>query len=251
MKLLNLMLATLVLLSVGACGNKNKDNGKNDKTVEDINYSIEGIADITIPANEKTEQELTVTYISGTQEAVSIAIAGMPEKVTAELSKDNGLPDYTSELSIKSDMAEPGEYPLTITATSKSGIVKTFNFTLTITPFIDCGAELAGTYAAYKSCNSGSDDDIEVIIEQKEGSDKDIFIKYEENNIPATIDCQAGTITIPEYVKEGEFDGSPTTLTIKGDGTFDSGTITISVNEVFKIQPSYESNVICTITMQR
>lgn len=244
------MLAVLVLLSAGACGNKNK-NGNNNNNVEQIDFSVDGVQDITVAANETASIELDVIYSSGTQEGVTLSIIGLPETVIAEFSKDNGLPDYTSTLTIEGNMATDGVYPLTLTATSKSGVVKTYNLQLTITPFIDCASELARTYQAVKDCGGVNDEDIELTITQKQNSTTGIIISFEKNEMPATVDCAEGKINIPEYTREEDLGGITTTTKVTGSGSFDANSVTITVTQEFTIPPDYVSYSNCTITMQR
>jgi hypothetical protein len=154
------MRKTLLLLLITAsitCCRKKDETVNNYTTVgsSQPSFAINGINDITF-VNDITYENtlsLTVQYLDSAQENVTLSLSGLPSGINIDTTWINsGIPTFSTTLTVFDTSANgttPGIYPLTLTATTVSGKVKTYPFNLKIQgmPTVFLGR--------YNNCTSG------------------------------------------------------------------------------------------------
>lgn len=79
---------------------------------------------------------VTATLVSAVSQPVSFSVSGVPSGATAEFTTSTCNPTCSPTLNIISTPSTPpGNYTLTINATSVSGVVRTVNYSLNVRPF--------------------------------------------------------------------------------------------------------------------
>jgi hypothetical protein len=243
-------IATVSLLALAACKKNEYDNQTNPNAIA---YTINGVSDVKISSNGgKGTLPLSVTLTSGTQETVALSLSGMPEKVTASFSAASGTPTYASVLTITSDNAKEGTYPITLTGTSASNVKKTVNFNLVIDKPTDCATPMAGNYTGTIQC--GSSPSATSFSATVDGSKLNVL--YINNlsgakQVPATLDCAKGTITLTETISTEPAGAYTRTTKVTGSGTFieaaHSMNLTVTVESSYTGLPPNTST--CNYTM--
>lgn len=228
------------LVFIALCSCKKADSGGvgNDS----YNYIINGVADITIPANSTSNLNLEVKYSSGTQETVNLSVTGLPTGVTATITPASGIPTYTSVITfaVPSGVAA-GTYPIKINGTSKSGIVKEYACNLKVTAVADCAGYLAGTFTGDQQCSS-SGSTYSYKITKDTGINRVLIANTNGfiSSMYAIVDCSNNTLTIPsQTIHYAGIDH-----TISGSGTFTSNYNNIVVEFI-------EDGFSCTFTGTR
>jgi hypothetical protein len=112
-------------------------------------YSVTGISDIMITQNTGSafpvNMPITLTYNDSTEQQVSVAISGIPAFIiygtkvgdpytfTMFTGPWSGIPTFTIPLQIYYNYTAPystGNYPVSVTCTSASGVTRVFTFHL-------------------------------------------------------------------------------------------------------------------------
>jgi len=122
------------------------------KKSSNISFSVSGAQDITLAHDTVNAYlPLTVNLLSGPKDSVTIALTGMPAGVSITPAMLSGTAPYTGSFAITTSHVATGTYPITLTATSKSKVVKTYSFNLVITVPADCASSLTGLYSRTSS----------------------------------------------------------------------------------------------------
>lgn len=211
-------------------------------------FNINGISDIKIPSNGSGDLVLSVQLVSGTQENVTLAISGVPSKVTAEFSTTSGIPTYASILSFTSNDEAAGTYPLTITATSASGAKKEFKFNLVIEKPEDCATPLIGNYTGTVQCDASSPSSTTVNVVAGPDLNTIKIIGQGTAESIADLDCSNGTLVIREKTQNN----SSYSIKITGSGTFISPNIlNVKVKNVYYVGGVEQYTSECTFTLTK
>jgi hypothetical protein len=253
-----LAIAAFALIALSAC-KKNEYGNNNPNTPTNPNalvYSINGVSDVKIPTNGgKEELVLAIAMTSGTQEAVTLSLSGVPAKVKAEFSTTSGTPTFTSTLSITSDDAAQGTYPLTLTGTTASGAKKTVNFNLVIDKPEDCATPMAGSYHGTRTCNGSSTPDPTAFMAQVDASKMNTLLLTAgvlgPNPVPAVLDCGKGTVTLTETNSVVGSGPNSQTIKVTGSGTFNAELHKMDITVVLVITYSGQqpNTTTCTYSM--
>jgi hypothetical protein len=104
-------------------------------------FAVNGITDQTLTTDFLSEaaMNITVTYLDSAQENVTLSLSGLPANIVIDTGwVHSGIPTFGTILSIydtsSTSGAQPGIYPVTMTATTSSGKQKFFKFNLRILP---------------------------------------------------------------------------------------------------------------------
>lgn len=121
-------------------------------------FRVDGIYDLRLTSGENAYFNLPVVYMSGGQQTVRLALSGVPSNIAATLEPEAGIPNFTSSLSIRSNInAQRGTVPLTLTATPDEGDVRTYRFNLIIQDATPCDSVLpVGIYFGGDDCTPGT-----------------------------------------------------------------------------------------------
>ncbi len=178
-------------------------------------FDIKGIEDITIAVYGSRTIDLDVIPKTTAGDTVTLAVSGLPDHITALYSQKAGIAPFSTELTIAAGNGTVlGFYPITITATTRSGITA-FPLNLTITEAPECSAVFVGTMAAVDSCFSGPMPST-VAITKVSGYANRLAIANFAGDPTATVyadlTCGNGIVVIPNQVVG--------TKTIEGIGHF-------------------------------
>jgi len=211
-------------------------------------FNINGISDIKIPSNGGGELVLSIQLISGTQENVTLAISGVPAKVSADFSTTSGIPTYASILSFTSNDEAVGTYPLTITATSVSGVKKEFKFNLVIEKPEDCATPIIGNYTGTVKCDASSPSSTTANIVAGPDLNTIKIIGQGTSEAIADLDCTNGTLVIREKIQ----DNTTYSIKITGSGTFVSpGILNFTVKNVYYVGGVEQYTSECTFSLTK
>lgn len=240
-----LSITTLLVIAVGfsACKKEQPSTNNEPKT----NFTINGVSNLTIPANFSDSLFLNILHVGGDQENVKLTLTGLPDKVTHKFSADAGTPTFSSRLIITGDYATIGTYPLKLTATSTSGVVKNVDFDLIVAKAIDCAGDMAGSYPFAVQCAGGSPNTGNAVVIKEPGTTNEIQIQgVMDFPVKAILDCAAKTITIPSYTDYG----TSYYITINGSGTFLDNYMKFNISYTTFVggSPAYSGNCEYTLT---
>jgi len=126
-------------------------------------FTVNGITDVTLTNGTSyyISMPLTVAYDDSTQETVTLSVSGLPAGVTMDSTwVTTGIPTFSTELSLSDTLdagANPGTYPITITATGSNGGKKSFQFNLNVVSPASCTSNVVGVYSiCASSCFSST-----------------------------------------------------------------------------------------------
>ncbi|MEK7390504.1 MAG: hypothetical protein AAB036_12505 [Elusimicrobiota bacterium] len=99
-----------------------------------FNFSLSNGGNKTVARGASVANTLNASLVSGTAQAVSFSVAGLPSGVTASFSPGSCAPDCAATMTLNaSTSAALGTAPLTVTAAG-GGIARTSAFTMTVAP---------------------------------------------------------------------------------------------------------------------
>ena len=137
-----LRVLTLVSVLFGACAQKTNIIPEHS-VGEDSTYIINGVTDIAMSQLDSVAVEMKIQYQRGKQERISLNVDGLPKRVVADFLPSAGTPGFETVLRLKSNVAEPGNYPIIVKGTSESGSEKSYKFYLSIKNDFVCDTFLA------------------------------------------------------------------------------------------------------------
>lgn len=134
------LIATLILL---ACREKENiipsitqtedSSVVNDTTLfEDSSYVIFGITDYSIKSLESKSIPLEVMLTGKMQDKISLSVAGLPDRTSAELEPASGYTGFGTLLTITTIFTKPGIYPIVIKGTSDRKLTKSYKINLSV-----------------------------------------------------------------------------------------------------------------------
>lgn len=215
MKQTFLLLALTSFMAFSSCDKKTSTPNNPAPTNNAISFNVNGIGEIKIPANKDGTMALAITHVSGIQENVTLSLSGLPAKVTHEFSTGSGIPTFSSVLSLTADMATPGSYQVTLTATSASGIVKNYTFNLVIQEPLDCASNMTGNFSGTKTCQ-GTGNTSTTMTATKDAKLYGLILKLDgiDADIKASLNCENNTFAIAPF--EVQYSSS---IIAKGSGS--------------------------------
>jgi hypothetical protein len=216
MKKIGFLLAALsALISIASCNKKDSGPGNLGGIGK---YAVNGVHDLTLYAGKSAEMPLAITYISGVQGAVTVAIDGLPAGVAATPTVSTGVPSFNTNIQFTvSTLIAAGTHPIKIITSSSAMESKTVEMNLIIKK--DCLDELTGVY----DCTENDPPSFVSNI-YPSGTPGQITITNFGNgvsNINANVDCSSGKIVIPSQLHQGSG------TTVLGSGSFAGKIVTI------------------------
>lgn len=200
----------------------------------------------TITPGGSTTSTVTVNLLSGKSESVTLSVAGAPNGVSASLSPTSETPSFTSTLSITTTSSvSPGQYPLTITGTSKTASHPT-TFMLTVGQSPDFRIDAT---PPSRTATQGETATYQIDIVSLNGFNSQVTLSV--SGLPTGAEGvfttpsgtpnfgSALTITLPTDVPAGSY-----TLEVKGEG----GGLSRTANLVLKVKRAAETSTIQTST---
>lgn len=210
-------IALLSLLILAMLGCK-----KDSKTDNAMQYSINGISDVTFKS-AKQSIAISITHVSGPQEAVNLSVTGMPTGISYTLSTTSGTPSFSTifEISRTSNVTK-GIYPIKFTSTTAAGVAKSVDFKLIVES--SCAEALEGKYDDM----SDPSNPYEYTVSTKSDNPNRLYFYQKGSLTPdyyADVDCTTGVITIPNQPINGS-----TLQSVSGTGTFSFSPKSITLN---------------------
>jgi hypothetical protein len=105
------------------------------RTLFDFSMSAQQTS-VAVPQGSSGSNAITVTYVAGTPQTVTLSTSGLPSGVSASFNPSSGSPTFTSSLTLTvSSTANPSRYNTTVTGVGGNA-THTVTFSLTIQPRI-------------------------------------------------------------------------------------------------------------------
>lgn len=185
-----------VLILIQSCGDP--DNTPTPQNTQQ--YTVNGLAAITMPNNSEKIFNVEVAHTAGEQKQVSLTMLNLPGNVTAAFSAQSGTPTFGSIITVTALGAAAGNYTPELSVKDNSGNEKKFPFDLTIEAAADCRNDLAGSYSV--TPNNCSFQDYFTVTVDPDNSDRIIIdgiwgAARPGDNIYAIVDCINNTLEIP------------------------------------------------------
>jgi hypothetical protein len=130
-----LIFIALAVTTFFACNKKD-----NDTTVNSVQYTVNGLADIQVTQYRDTSFSMAVgmNYVSGNQETVTLRVDEVPANCTVTPVTISGIPTFATLLNFHVQALTAGNLPVKISVTSASGITKSYSFNLVSTANTSC-----------------------------------------------------------------------------------------------------------------
>jgi hypothetical protein len=201
------MKKTYIFIAMALCMGLIYSCSKSGNTASAIDYTVNNLQNITVNNDDSTSLPVAITFVSGTQQPVSLSVSGLPSNVTVTPTSASGTPSYGTTFVFHANNADTGTYPITITAASAGTTSKTYNFNLTVTPSLNCATPLAGTYIGNINCQpSIGDSAVSCTVATTNTIDQisiDNFI-FNGNSLLVNVNCTDNTLSIaPGQVASG------------------------------------------------
>jgi hypothetical protein len=213
-----------------------------------FSYSVTGIQDVTVPANDAAVFNPSVNLLSGDprDQPITVTFTGMPKNIIISNNDSSFRLNYSLNSTFYARNAPQGKYPMQVIFTDKNGNTKVYNFNLIITAPLDRVAMFSGYYypsnactnALYISCTVQSDASV---------PNKVLIFDYLNGNTYDTtyaiVDCCSNTFTIPSQKVSG--------ATVTGDGTFSGGNYPYKRAELNRTIVTDTATYYCTVTLEQ
>jgi len=191
-----------------------------------VQTDVTGLKDFTMKQNDVMEIPVSVKYISGIKEKVSIALINMPDSLFASITPQIDTPGYTSTIRFISKNADTGTSTVSlITAASNNSSSKTYSFKITVVADpANPAMELVGDYNETGACTNVGNVNNTVRVSIVNGVMNRIRLQgvwtgNQAYYFIADINPTAHTLTIPPQ--------SNGNITYSGSGTYSSGQMDI------------------------
>lgn len=191
---------------------------------DDSVYVISGLTDLNLYRNSKDSLMLSITKPLNKQDRVTMAVSGLPTGVTATITPNGGYPPFDAKIVFTAKEIAVGDYPITVTASTDAGILKTFSIILHVTLKSDCSGEIVGSYVATSLCSTSGSQTNSVFIGQTSTKNRVQFSNLWPlfNTFTADVNCSNSNIVIPSQVLQFSTD------TISGGGTYNEDSVVIT-----------------------
>ena len=104
-----------------------------------FSFSLAASGNLSVFAGASVSNTISATLDSGSSQAVSFTVSGLPTGATASFSSASCSPACSTVLNISTTASTPaGSFPITVTSTG-GGVTKTTSFTLTVTLALNRG----------------------------------------------------------------------------------------------------------------
>jgi len=125
-----------------------------------MSYTVENEKDTTpqnvyITATGKAYVDLTVKFLSGTPDSVTLEVQGIPNGITVSPQRSTGIPTYYYKYIYTANNIAVGTYPISIVATAPGTATQVYNYNLIVIP-ADCASLFIGNLTGSNGCTSRS-----------------------------------------------------------------------------------------------
>lgn len=121
----------------------------NPKLYYDIDTLMQNVY---VNSTDSTVLSLYVKFLTGSEEPITLSIAGLPPKVTLSQDSITGTPNFYANFVFHADSATLGIYPATLVTYSSTNHLQYRNFNIVIV-LANCAKPLAGNYAPTYACS--------------------------------------------------------------------------------------------------
>jgi hypothetical protein len=224
-----------------------------DYSHQPFDYSVTGISDVSVAANNFVFFNSSINIVSGfaEHEPVTVSFKGLPANVYLKSDNYSVLLNYVMSDSIGARNATPGVYPVQMILNNTTAGSKIYNFNLTITAPISRVAEVAGYYYPSNSC--GSNIYVSCEIDPVQGTPGKVML-IDRTSLSDTsygtfdtcygyVDCCANTFTVPSQNVQG--------TTVSGSGSFNAQSAPYNVVILNRTFAKGSSSYSCTVTLSQ
>lgn len=127
---------------------------------EDSTYIINGLTDMSISSLDSTVVGLNITFLQGKQDKITLSIEGLPDRVKGSFDPGAGIPGFNTTLMLKSVVAKPGVYPVTIKGVSENGLTKSYKVNLRIKDDFVCDSFFMNNIGSFTTRNVANNDSV-------------------------------------------------------------------------------------------
>lgn len=217
-----LLAASLVSLLFASCDKKQNVIPviPEQPAPEDSTYIINGLTDMSISSLDSVVTGLNITFLQGKQDKITLSIEGLPDRVKGSFDPGAGIPGFNTTLMLRSVVAKPGVYPITIKGVSENGLTKSYKVNLRIKDDFTCDSFFMNNIGMFTAYNSSTNDSVfgftnvnfqidnnqptfyfrNMYLDSMNGSNiisggMGFDLQHE---VTFTVNCDSKTITIPE-----------------------------------------------------
>ncbi len=121
-------------------------------------FIVTGVSDLQMQNSvlQYAGMNITVQYSDSAQETVTLSLSALPPGIAMDSTwVSSGIPTYYTMLTLFDTTlasAIPGNYPMTLKATTASGKVKSYSFNLKVKAAPDCAGGFTGSYSVASDC---------------------------------------------------------------------------------------------------
>ncbi|MEZ5016442.1 MAG: hypothetical protein R2800_05265 [Flavipsychrobacter sp.] len=250
----------LLLLLLSSCKKKEEIT----QPAVDNNYSITTYQKVLAKIYSVRKFELSVNHTSfSNPNKVSISIEGLPDGVSASISKNNELPPFDAVISLTVKYVKPGSYPFKLIGKTEGHLPKEADVVLVVDSSSEAncvfrfGTDYGKTVGTYNEAGEHISDYPDItfgpsypsnlfflyVVLSRSTNNKNYYTDG-RNLTSFALDCNNATISLAERKVAGTYLHSPVlTHSIKGAGTIDFA------NNTFTLP--YESTDLSTGTTQK
>ena len=172
-------------------------------------YIVSGVHDVSVTNGNiysNVTMQISVLYNDSDQYAVNLSLSALPTGIAMDTTwSTNGIPSYSTLLTLYDTTAvgaTPGNYPMTLTATSIYG-KKTYPFNLRVNTQPSCTSIILGTYSYCYGCTSNYYTDI--VTADVSVPNKIWFSNFNNSGqkVYGMVSCSSLSITIPNQTIGG------------------------------------------------
>lgn len=223
MKRIYIVGALAGLLCIGSCS---KPTTINDPVYNDpgkFELEVVGFHDTSLERSDIVNYIINVNKTAGATEKVAFSTYNEPNGMTIEFEKRTGEPSYTTIMSIKTEHAPIGTYPIRVTAASPTIGIQEYSFTVDVTGYSNEATAFIGDFNETGNCAQAGGHTTR--IEAVAGVNNRINIKgfwqgTFTNEVYADLIPSNKTIVVPSQTQNG--------LTFQGSGTYKDDELTIN-----------------------
>ena len=224
-----------------------------DYSHQQFDFTVTGIKDISVPANDFIYFNPSINVTSGFAEnqQVFVTLSGAPANVYLQKNGYSFLLNYTMQDSIGARNAAPGIYEMHAVFSNASAGSKTYDFNLIVTSPIDRVGKLAGYYYPSNSCRENIYVSCE--IDSVPGIPNGIMLIDRTSTSSSTygtfdtcygtVDCCSNTFVIPLQNVQGTM--------ISGNGSFNAESAPYSRVILNRTFTTPTNTYPCTVTLSQ
>lgn len=160
-------------------------------------FRINGIKDVVLEENGSEVIALSVELLSSNAEQVTLKLQNVPNGLSPNFNRTTDKPPFSADLYLKDDSTKGGEHQITIIGTSASGLIRSYDFTIT-TREKTCAKKASGLYEGTSTCRDGNGLIFGAMYFSVDSNNKDkLFFIWNNTAVYGIINCNRNQITIP------------------------------------------------------